>query len=225
MAARPLADDLWWLCHDERSGELLLYARSAGVGLAGALLIELWAAGQVMVVGQTVVPVREAVAPADALVHVIAAEVGAEPEPLPVAVWLEFLGSGARARVGERLRLAGLVRREATTPARRWRRRRVERWVVPDVNVPGWVRARLVLAFEDVPDMPGVPRRVLSGQDRALAALVWATGLDGHVFPYADQRGIRHELGELARGLEPAALRELVLGVHAAVARPAMTRT
>ncbi|HTX83306.1 MAG TPA: GPP34 family phosphoprotein [Streptosporangiaceae bacterium] len=40
-----LADDLYLMAHDERSGRQLLSARAAGLGLAGALLAELVLAG------------------------------------------------------------------------------------------------------------------------------------------------------------------------------------
>ena len=42
-----VADDLWLLGHDDRSGKPQLQPRALGIGLAGALLAELMLAGWV----------------------------------------------------------------------------------------------------------------------------------------------------------------------------------
>src|SRR6266704_4142496 len=44
-----LADDLYLMAHDDRTGKPLLQPRAAGLGLAGALLAELVLAGRIEV--------------------------------------------------------------------------------------------------------------------------------------------------------------------------------
>jgi len=104
-----VADDLYLLAHDDRTGKPLLPPRPLGTGLAGALLAELMLAcciglrpDSTVVIGPDVP--RKAVGG-----HVLLKQIAAEPSPLPVRAWLLFLARTAARDVGLRLEQAGYL--------------------------------------------------------------------------------------------------------------------
>ena len=93
-----VADDLYLLGHDDRSGKPLLQPRALGTGLAGALLTELMLAGCIGLRHDgTVVITRDT--PQDAVQqHPLLKQVADEPGPQPVRSWLRFLAHSAAGR-------------------------------------------------------------------------------------------------------------------------------
>src|SRR5947208_16106031 len=82
-----VADDLYLLAHDDRTGRALLPPRPLGTGLAGALLAELMLARLIGLRSDTAVIVAYDAPPAAVRGHVLLALIAAEPGPLPVRAW------------------------------------------------------------------------------------------------------------------------------------------
>jgi Golgi phosphoprotein 3 (GPP34) len=167
-----VADDLFLIAHDERSGRLLLAPRQLGTGLAAALLAEVMLAGGIIVdngrVGGVTVNSGLVVACradiADELAAHVHRAVAAEPQLHPVQVWLEFLARDAARNVAFRLERAGYL--EPAPRRRPWGAARL----VP-VN-PDWAYAPLSRACGAT--APG--RRFYPGH-AVLAGLAEACGL------------------------------------------------
>jgi hypothetical protein len=167
-----VADDLFLIAHDERSGRPLLAPRQLGTGLAAALLAEVMFArgiildngriGGVTADGGLVVTCRADIAD-DLAAHVHRA-VAAEPQLHPVQVWLEFWARYAARNVAYRLEQAGYLE-----PAARrlpWGTARL----VP-VN-PDWAYAPLSRACR-----AAAPDRRFNPAHAVLAGLAEACGL------------------------------------------------
>ena len=195
-----LADEFYLIAHDDTAGRRRLSPRTAGLGLAGALLGELVFYGRILVHhGRLVVLDRRP--PADALAHTTMDQILAEPQAHTVRVWLAFLAEHAADAVGQRLERAGLV-----TPTRsRWRRR--ARYVPVDMSTAAWPEHRLRLHLAR-----GEP---LALTDAVLAGLVCATGLAAQVL-WDTPASARHHLAHAIGGL-PQPLRELTAHVETAV--------
>jgi hypothetical protein len=160
----PLADDFFRLCHDDRSGGLLLDDEAAGIGLASALLGELGWLGRISV-EQGLVEVRAGPAPADPVVHAVLDDICGEPRPRDVRTWLTYLAMDARERVARRLVAANhLVPHEG----RRMLRRHTY-YVPTDFAAHVWPRARLSTGL--------AKRRPLEMTDVHLLGIADATGL------------------------------------------------
>lgn len=174
-----VADDLWLMAHDDRTGRALLQPRLLGLGLAGGLLADLFLGG-IAGLGQdgTIRPGPRAhrVPAADAAGAARAADatgtadaallelIAAEPVPLPVRDWLRFLATRAAENVGARLEDAGYL----TTIRRR-------AWFLPGRLIPGdpdWAITPISRA-----GMALDPRRPASPHACALAGLAMACGL------------------------------------------------
>lgn len=127
-----VADDLYLMAHDDRSGKPLLDRRPLGVGLAAGLLAELMLGEPPAIrLGRgTSVWIAPHVTATAIGRNVLLRQIAAEPAPLPVRDWLEFLEgaddkSSAATRVGARLEEAGYlttVRRKVNVPGRPVRR-------------------------------------------------------------------------------------------------------
>ena len=195
-----LADDLYLMAHHERTGRLLLSARAAGLGLAGALLAELMLASCVGVVGGQVA-VTGAAAPDDGLAAGVLGLLASEQPPRPVADWLAFLGRTAPADVARRLEQAGYL---APVAARPWR---AARWrpADPDCAFAPIVRVECALSTA----------RPANAQSVALAGLADACGLGARLALYLAP-GARARLEQAAGQLGPG-LRELITQIQAAI--------
>jgi hypothetical protein len=158
-----LADDFWFVAHDDASGRPRLGSGALGLGLAGALLGELVllrciavSSGRVLVLNARPLPEPDSQA--------IVQQMFAEPQH-DVRTWLSYLSRGASEVVAARLVRAGLVTREA--------QRRLFTTAVAhrpvDMSFAFWRSARLkqVLAGRERPEW----------QDIVLAGLVYSTGL------------------------------------------------
>ncbi len=190
-----VADDLYLLAHDERTGKPVLPPRPLGTGLAGALLTELMLTRCIGLRSDTAVVIGQDV-PRTALVgHVLLKLIADEPSPLPVRAWLGFLSQTAARDVALRLEQAGyLTHIRSRVPGRPGR-------MVP-VN-PDWAFAPML--------------RVRSALDRArevtphaaaLTGLAVACGLGFRLDQYQTQAG--RNTGDAVAYLPPD-LRQLII--------------
>jgi hypothetical protein len=135
-----VADDLYLLGHDDRSGRPLVSPRPLGTGLAGALLAELFLAGCVGVRPDTAVVTGRLMSRAALDGHEVLRQIAGEPVPLPVRDWLRFLARSAVRDTGLRLERAGyLARVRSRIPGRAGR-------LVP-VN-PDWAHMPVLRALD-----------------------------------------------------------------------------
>ncbi len=185
-----VADDLWLLGHDDRSGKPQLQPRALGIGLAGALLAELMLAGWIGLRPDSAVMIGSDVPPVAVQRHVLLKQVADEPGPQPVQAWLRFLARGAARDVAVRLEQAGYLQR-----ARSWVPGRRGRWV--PVN-PDWAFAPM-LRVRSALD----PARPVTPHAAALAGLAVACGLGFRLDQYQAQagRGVQDAVAGLGFGL------------------------
>jgi Golgi phosphoprotein 3 GPP34 len=189
-----VADDLYLLAHDDRTGKALLPPRPLGTGLAGALLAELMLVGLISLRSDTAVMVACDAPPAAVRGHVLLALIAAEPGPLPVAAWLGFLGQTAVRDVAARLEQAGyLARVRSRVPGRGGR-------MVP-VN-PDWAFAPMTRVRPALD-----PARQVTAYAGVLAGLAVASGLGFRLDQYQAQAG-RNATDAVAR--LPPDLRQLI---------------
>jgi hypothetical protein len=195
-----LADDLCLMAHDERTGRLVLSARAAGLGLAGALLAELVLAGCAHVTGGQLTATGAA-PPGDGLAASVLGVLASEQPPRPVADWLAFLARTAPADVAARLAQAGYLLPVAARPwrAARWRP------ADPDCAFAPIVRVQTALCAA----------RPADAQNLALAGLAAACGLGARLALYLTP-GARARIEQATAQLGPG-LRELIGGTQAAV--------
>lgn len=185
-----IADDLWRIAHQDRSGARRADSRVIGLGLGAALLCELVLAGQIgltadgllllapevvaALAAPDAVAARERFGAASILPDRIADEllavIVAEAEPLPVETWLEYLASRSAAKVARRLLDAGHVKKTASR--RRLRREVVYRPV--DDMAAAWPAARLLIPLRQGAQPDDV--------DVVLLGLCRATGLHRWLF-------------------------------------------
>lgn len=196
-----LADDLYLIAHDDRSGRPYLQPRAAGLGLSAALLAELMLAGAVTVTADGLVRTGGP-APADELSRFILGLLAAEHDSHQLAGWLAFLAADSAAGVAARLAGSGyLVRTAARWP---WRG---ERWAPADSDCAFAPMGRVKAALDS--PRPG------SAQGVVLAGLAAACGLRSRLALYLPPRSYRR-LGPAVSNLDPE-LRDLVAQAQAAV--------
>jgi len=189
-----VADDLYLLAHDERTGKPLLPPRPLGAGLAGALLAELMLACCIGLGSGTSVVIGPDMPPAAADGHLLLRQIAGEPGPLPVRTWLLFLGRTAAREVALRLEQAGyLARVRSRVPGRPGR-------MVP-VN-PDWAFAPK-LRVRSALDR----NREVTPHGAALTGLSVACGLGFRLEDY-QARGGRSAAGAVAH--LPPDLRQLI---------------
>jgi hypothetical protein len=205
-----VADDLYLLGHEERSGKPLLQPSALGTGLAGALLAELMLPGCVFAGfdGAVVADPARREAGLDDLARHVRDQVAGEPERLGLPTWLLFLAQTAAGNVAVRLERAGyLTRAGGRMP---WR---APRWVPVD---PDWAFAPLTRA------RPATDAaRPLSAHAVVLAGLAAACGLRFRL----DQclPDARH-VAEQAVGQLTPDLRKLIAAVHETVDRSVLAQ-
>jgi hypothetical protein len=202
-----LADQYFFISHEDRTGRSRLHPRATGLGLAACLVGELILQGRVRAVCGELAVVSQR-PPGDLLAHNVLDLLVAQPQHRDLRVWLAVLAQDAEVRVGERMRRAGLVGRIT-------RRRLTGTHTVymperPDQrNAAAWASSRLANLL--------VSGRPMDINDRMLAAVVAATGLTRHVLwnSTAHRPGLTH-LYAVADSLPPDA-RELVEHTEASV--------
>ncbi len=197
-----LADQLYLIAHEERTGRSRVHPRAAGLGLAAGLVGELMLLGRVtMDGGELRVVSREP--PGDALAHHVLDLLVAQWQHRDLRTWLAFLAQDAIAKVGERLLRAGAV--EAVV-----RRRFMGPTQTTYLPVNADQRNAAVWAGVRLANLLVEQGGGLAPAEGVLAGLVLATGLTRHVlwdFPLH-----RPGLANLHTAVEflPAELRELV---------------
>lgn len=203
-----LADEFFLLALDDRTGRSLLSPRVLGLGLAGALLVELIIERKITVQRDRIV-VLDRQPSADPLGQRILAHLAGELSEHEVRTWLVYLARDAREQVATRLRRAGHIRQEQVR--RLWRSEVV--YPPTDLNAAALPRARLVHSLTRRLPMPWA--------EVALAGLAVATGLDSHLLYTADDAAgeyLRHLIEHL-----PSPVHVLVWHAHAAVGDAVIT--
>lgn len=187
-----VADDLFLMAHDDRSGRPLLASRPLGLGLAAGLLAELMLGnrpalrtgpdGALRIAGE----VRQTAIAAHPLLRLVAAE----PQLHPVPDWLAFLAISAARDVGARLEQAGyLTRVQRRLPGRPAR-------LVPADSSWAFAPVSRVIAALD-------PRRRREPYTAALAGLADASGLGFRLDQYtAAARSIETAVSHLTPDLQ-----------------------
>lgn len=198
-----LADDFFFVMHDEQRGKLRLQKRVAGIGLAGALLGELVLSGHLQAASGTLAVLHDQRVPDDDLANRVLYQLAAEQEQRSTRTWLLFLARGAVDRVGTRLARNGLVRPSRTR--RPWGS--TVRYLPVDLNKSGWPAVRLNRRINRAEPM--------TIADSMLAGLVVATGLARQVWWDSDAL-TSHHLNTAVASL-PMSLRELLAHTEAAV--------
>lgn len=195
-----LADDLYLMAHNDSTGRPYLQPRATGIGLAGALLVELLLADGISLSSDGTLSAGD-VSLADQLTAQAQHQIMGEREPLPAGEWLQFLGRTATGDVARRLAGACYLSR---TPRRPWR---AGRWVPadPDCAFMPLNRARSALDSSRLPTVHAA----------ALAGLAAACGLETRLLAYAPPRGARSP--QEAAALLPVPLRELINQTQATV--------
>jgi Golgi phosphoprotein 3 (GPP34) len=204
-----VADDLFMLAHDDRSGRARLAARPLGLGLAAGLLAELMLGGHPAVrVGRgDVVRVAREVPRAAISRHPLLRQIDLEPALRPVPDWLAFLACTAVRDVGARLEQAGyLIRVTRRFPGRAAR-------LVPADATWAFAPVTRVSAALD-------PRRVPEPYTAALAGLAYACGLGFRMEPYLTAR---RTVEDTVSGLTPD-LRALIRQTRNAVSSAVLSR-
>jgi hypothetical protein len=166
MALRAVADQFFWLAHDDW-GRTRLAQRPVALGLSAALLGELVFGEQVWIKDGHL-SVRAGRTPSDALAHTVLDQIAAQPAVTDVRTWLLFVARTAQQDVLRRLWRAGWVRMEQSR--RVWRRRSTTKWVPTDINVAATAEALLSTRLRRM--------QPLAPQEMFLTALCRATGLD-----------------------------------------------
>lgn len=203
-----LADEYYFVAHEDTTGKPRLHPRAVGLGLACGLLAELVFANRVTIGGGNVT-VIDRTAPEDALAHTTLDQLIQEQQHRAVRTWLTFLAQTAVDGVAQRLLRAGQVRTE------RVRRglRQVDVYVPTNMSAAAWPEHRL-------------RHHIINGQqitmgDAALAGMIAATGLTDRIMWDADAGGRRYFAYIL--GALPEPLRELCAHTEAAVGDAVLT--
>ncbi|MEV8636625.1 GPP34 family phosphoprotein [Streptosporangium sp. NPDC051023] len=205
LSRTRLANDLFFVMHDNATGRMRLHARLTGLGLAAAILGELMLAGRTTVglaAGQIRLVVLDAAPPGDALTRTALDHIIAEPSHR-FHTWLQFLARTAIADVAARMTADGLLR----PPSRRLSRRQAP----VDVNIAAWPGGRVNLAIQR--------HEPLSVQDSVLLGLLAATGGSQLVLWDQNPRYLSDSITAL-----PAPLQELIAQTEAAVGGSIISR-
>src|SRR5580658_1767477 len=104
-----VADDLYLLGHDYRSGRPLLQPRTLGTGLGGALLAELLLAGWIGLRRDSAVVIAAGADRGTVERHALLRQIAGEPVPQPAGKWLRYLARDAVPDVALRLGEAGYL--------------------------------------------------------------------------------------------------------------------
>jgi hypothetical protein len=168
-----IADDLFMIGLNDRTGVHVVEPQVLGIGLAGAVLAELVLPGNVMVAGGRLV-VRGDGLPPDSLTHAVVELLIAEPEH-DLRTWVAFLARDAVGKVAQRLeREHRITLVRSRVPLRRG----AGRFEPADINDAAGRYARLLRLIEG--------RRVPDWPDCVVAGLAHAIGLSRHVLRYSD---------------------------------------
>ncbi|PZG08817.1 GPP34 family phosphoprotein [Micromonospora craterilacus] len=163
--AMRLADEFFYLAHDDQTGRPRLFESALAHGLAAALLAELHWEGRITFERGYVRVVRNA-PPKDWLQHLVLDRLIAEPQHTATRTWLAFVATTAYEQVATRMWQLGLLRQHQV--GRWWRQRTA--YVPADMNTAAWSWARLSYQLRNY--------QRLNAFDVALAGLAMHTQLD-----------------------------------------------
>lgn len=196
-----IADDLYLLSHDDRTGKPYLHALAIGTGLAGGLLAELILQRCIDVTTDAVFIINSAV-PDDDLARLVLELLRSERELHPLRSWLQYLAHRAAQDVAERLEYAGyLMQVKSRLPGR------APRWAPVDADCAFASHSR-VHAVLRAPELATAAEITLAGQAAAC-------GLASRLFPYGPAEAQSHlqaAIGQLHPGL-----REVIAQTQTAV--------
>lgn len=206
-----LADDFFFIAHDDRSGRRRLAQPVVSIGLAASLLGELLLSGHLMVHENALYPVH-GYPPEGGLVAEIMHLVTGRPNDRDLGTWLTFLAAEAVTDVGERLVAEGQVTR---VKRRRLAGSRVEFQPV-NISAAAWPAIRIA----------GILSRgeAMSVSDTTLTGLVDATGLTGHVLWDAEVHRPGYAHIEPLLAMLPAPLSTLLARTRVAVGDVVLTK-
>jgi Golgi phosphoprotein 3 GPP34 len=185
-----IADDLFLVALDERTGRIRLHPRALGLGLAAALLAELALLDHVTYAPSGQIKVSSGMATPAAVHHArMCDQLAAEPDH-PVPTWLSYFAQTAPDVVAARLVARGFLRKEASRGILRSK----EAYLATDGSALAWRTLRMANIIGK--------RDVRNWEDGVLVTLLDATGLVDHVLWHGST-------GDLEN------LRDIVAGVNA----------
>ncbi len=205
----PLADRLFLVALDDRSGTPQVEHAVLSLALAAGLLAELLVSGHITIHQRYPVVIRTG-PPVDELSHQILNQMygeqrqrrNARQEPLELPSWLGYLAHDAVDQVSRRLERANWIARE-----RRGVLRRHLVWLPTDPVAVARIGAGLRHQLQT--------RAPLTPRDATLAGLVDVAGLNGHVIWAATPQTSRYQ--QRVIGSLPGELRGLLAGTRAAI--------
>jgi hypothetical protein len=209
-----LADDAYWLVHDDWTGRPRTSPRTAGLAVGAAVLGELIAGGAIITVRGRIAPAGvDPTAPDEPVGRDIFTRIVEERVRHPIADWLDFLAPSIAEQVGRRMLRAGTARSQVEGL---WGRRSV---VLPvdagHAAKAAWVFAGLVDAVRD--------GRHLDPWELFLLKLATAGSLRHRLFADVAPARARAALARLD-DLWPPWI-ELLTATERAIAASALTRT
>jgi hypothetical protein len=196
-----LADDLYFIAHDDHTGRPHLYPRAIQLGLAAALLGELMLADRLTVQSGRIY-LRSQQPPPDALAHAVLDRLAGQPHR-ELRTELAVIAGNAEQAVAHRLEGTGLVRYVQT----RRLTRSTGHWAPTDPAQAAWRTIRLRQLLSDGDE--------LSWYDVMLAALLSAVGATARVLRDAEPQARTRLTAIMAR--LPGSVAELVAHAEAAV--------
>ncbi|HEY1486536.1 MAG TPA: GPP34 family phosphoprotein [Micromonosporaceae bacterium] len=206
-----IADDLFLVALDERTGRVRLHHHALSLGLAAALLAELTLLDHVGYAdGKIKVPSGDNAA-VTAHHRTMVDQIAAEPDH-PVPIWLSFFAQTAPDVVAARLVARGFLRKEASRGLLRTK----EAYFGTDESALAWRTLRLANVISR--------RDVRNWEDGMLVALLDATGLAEHVLWHGSPDDIGNLRDIVAGVSEDPFLGVLVAQVSALIAAGVMTQ-
>lgn len=197
-----LADDFYFVAHDDSTGRPRLHPRAVQLGLAAALLGELMLVSRITVHNGRIL-ISSHQPPNDALAHTILDRLIAQGPNPDLHAELAVIGRSAPEAVAQRLERGGQL---AYAESRRLMRT-TGRWLPTDANQAAWPAARTARLLSSNDEM--------TWHDVLLAALLAATGLIGQVLWDNDQYA-RIRLKNILAQL-PDSVAELMTHTEAAI--------
>ncbi|MFG1886259.1 GPP34 family phosphoprotein [Micromonospora sp. NPDC049051] len=204
VPARPalIADEFWFMAHDDQTGRPRLFESALNHGLAAALLAELYSEERITFIGGRIEVLRPS-PPKDWLQHLVLDRLTTQFQYADVRTWLAFLAVTAGEQVTTRMWQVGLLRQQQV--GRLWRQRTIH--VPTDMNVAASSWARLSVDLR-------LTRR-LTSFDVVLAGLALHTQLDRALLDGASLAVRTHLRQVVAQAPQP--VRELLAELDSAV--------
>lgn len=210
-APRPLADELFLVFLDDRSGGFRAKPRTVELALAGALLGELLLDRRIAITQGRVRVIASGPPPPDRLTRILLGQLLAEVDLEDVRPWIAYLSQTAVRQVAVRLRTAGLVdhthswRSGDLYPARDQNRRFL-----------GTVRLRHTFSATGFTDWQSVLLAGLLDASSALNLVLWTPG----------ELAAGHQLlAKVFNDADAIPCQELVAHVQAAVGAAVLANT